>query len=107
MKKYTFAILGDNRTGTTSMWQYLGFHRQISPGRVKEILHRIPPEAEDLEPYINDNFGTIDDTKVLLDGSPNIISFRPGFIDLLKKVEMIDRVCCMYAVRPPIERMNS
>jgi len=105
MNKYTMLILGDNRSGTTSVWKYFGFHKQITPGIVKEQLQRLSPDEQDLSSYIQTNFHPTDETKVFLDATPNLIKMRPHFIDLLKSE--FKRVCCIYAVRPPLERLYS
>ena len=105
--KYTFLLLGDNRSGTTSIWSFMRYHKQIAVGIVKERLHRLPIDTPNLSFYIKDNFSTTSKTKILLDGSPNIISFRPTFIDMIKDIPEINRLCCLYTVRPPIERLYS
>jgi len=107
MRKYTFVILGDNRSGTTSIWSSFRYHTEICSGKLKEKLHRLPEDINNLLFYVKDNFATTSNTKVLLDGSPNLISFRPRFIDLLKELPEVERLCCIYTVRKPIERLYS
>jgi hypothetical protein len=106
MKRYTFTILGDNRSATTSMWSCFRYHPQISSCILKEMLHRIPME-DDLKDYISLNFSVTSKTKVLLDGSPNLIGFRPKFIDKIRDLPDVKRLCCLYILRSPIERLKS
>jgi hypothetical protein len=107
MKQYEYVILGDNRSGTTSIWTSFDWHPQICSGTKKEKLHRLPDDTSDLSSYVDENFVTTSKTKILLEGSPNLISFKSYLIDLLKKVPKIKRLRSIYTVRTPIERLYS
>ena len=107
MSDYTFLILGDNRSGTTSIWTSFDYHPQICSGTMKEELHRLPLDTTDLSSYVNVNFYPSSKTKILLEGSPNLISFRPRYIDFLKELPQVKRLCCIYTIRKPIERLYS
>jgi hypothetical protein len=104
--KYTFLILGDSRSGTTSIWTYFNHHTQITSSKIKEMLHRIP-EDETLKTYVRDGFATTRKTKVLLEGSPNLIGFKPKHIDQIKIIPEVKSVRCLYTIRKPIEKFIS
>lgn len=106
MKKYTFTILGDNRSATTSIWSCFRYHPQINSCLLKELLHRLP-DTDDLSNYIDLNFYPTSKTKILLDGAPNLIEFKPFFIDRIRELPDVDRLCCLYTLRSPFERLKS
>jgi hypothetical protein len=103
--KYTIAITGLPRTGTTSLWRSYGEHPQISRSRRKEPLQIFT--ENNIDRYIKNNYLLNKNTKVLLDGSTNIITYKTNLIKRVSQLENIERVCCIYTVRDPIERTLS
>jgi len=103
--KYTFVITGLPRTGTTSLWRTYGEHPQITRSRRKEPLQTWNENI--LDKYIYYNYIIKDNTKVLLDGSTNIITFKKELVKKVKQLPDIERFCCIYTVRDPIERTLS
>jgi hypothetical protein len=103
--KYTIAITGLPRTGTTSLWRTYGEHPEITRSRRKEPLQTWNENI--LDKYIYYNYIIKENTKVLLDGSTNIITFKTELIKKVKQIPDIERFCCIYTVRDPIERTLS
>jgi len=103
--KYTIAITGLPRTGTTSLWRTYGEHPEITRSRRKEPLQTWNENS--LDKYVYYNYIIKKNTKVLLDGSTNIITFKTELIKEVKQLSNIERFCCIYTVRDPIERTLS
>lgn len=103
--KYTIAITGLPRTATTSLWRTYGEHPEITRTRRKEPLQTW--NRNSLNKYIQYNYIIKKDTKVLLDGSTNIITFKTDLIKQVKNLDDIERFCCVYTIRDPIERTIS
>lgn len=105
MKKYTLALVGTNKTGTTTIWDALKNHPQISTSVKKELLmpNRDHPIHENVsEEYVDKYFNIMPKTKILLDGTPRI-STRPRYVEVLKKIKKINKIVCLFTLRDPLE----
>jgi hypothetical protein len=105
MKKYTLAITGLPRTGTTTIWRNYGEHPEISRSRRKEPLQTW--DENKLDNYTKHNFVIKNETKVLLDGSTNIVAYKRHLFEKLSNLNMFNRICCIYTLRDPLKRSLS
>lgn len=103
--KYTLSITGLPRTGTTTLWRLYGQHPQISRSKRKEPLQIW--NEHNLDNYIDSNYFINKNTKILLDGSTNVITYKTNLIEKVKQLNSIERLCCIYTLRDPIRRTLS
>lgn len=106
---YTLLILGHPRTGTTSLWNAFINHPEICGGIIKEKLPSNSIEYVEPEDYIDYFYGDDinDKTKVLIDGSSIAISLASRIEYLNKLKQNLSRICCIYTLRNPIDRLRS
>jgi hypothetical protein len=97
--KYTYAIPGRSRTGTTSLWAMLKKHPQVAVSKEKDYIFTHGVE----DTYIKDAFNIKKDTKVLFEGTADWLYF----VQVAVNLEQIKRACCIYILRDPKERMIS
>jgi hypothetical protein len=101
----TLAILGTNKTGTTSLWSALRSHPQISCSKHKEIVTKyeepVHPTLKECE-YFKNYFKKTPKTKIFLDGTPHLIT-NSRVIRHLKSFSSISRIVSLYTLRPPSE----
>jgi len=109
MKKYDLIILGIPKTGTTSIFSMLSKHPEICPSKVKEPMSPMVPEIT-THSYFKDYFLNINEnTKVLLDGTPNLFNVRikqEKLTEILKQ-KWVNKLKIIYTLRNPMHRMIS
>jgi len=127
--KYTLAIAGKSRTGSTTLWNALKQHPEICTSKYKENLFALLGEFSegrrydsfDKFPYFKyyqpekfmDMFQTNENTKILFDGSKLALvlqdkKYRELYLDMLdKNKQYISSVKCIYALRDPWECVTS
>ncbi len=96
--KYTYAFPGYGRTGSTSLWWMLKNHPEVAVSVEKEYLYDHP----DLDNYLENGFIIKGKTKVLFDGSVDFECF-----DGIRKVKELGRVCCIFVLREPRDKIVS
>jgi len=99
-------LLGHTRSGTTSIWTFFKKHPEVSVSVSKEFILE---NLYDLSNFVEDAFCIHNQTKVLLDGSPDL--FYSDRIDLvldsIKKYPIINEVVLIYSIREAIEHLIS
>lgn len=107
MKKYTVLISGLAATASTSFWYSFGFHPQIVRSRNKEIYMYFLRLKNKNSKYIPFTYNSLyEETKILLDGSV-YAAHDENFINFIKETETVNRICCIFRIRPSEERLFS
>lgn len=94
-------FLGAQRTATWSLWDVLGSHPNIAPSKMKEPFNTNRRYFFSTERYMNE-FLWKEDTKVLVDGTPNVFYWN---FDIVKKIN--HRIKIIYPIRNPKDRIYS
>ncbi len=110
-KKYLIGI-GTNKAGTTSLFNYLGDHPQITPSVTKQLNYffdettgAIESEGKWNRPYL-DAFKNIGNAEYLLDISPDYMYDQKVAENILKELGK-DQVYILCILRDPMDRFNS
>jgi hypothetical protein len=109
MKKYDLIILGLPKTGTTSLFYMLSKHPEICPSKIKEPMSVVEPAVVP-HLYFKEFFiGINEDTKVLLDGTPNLfnVEIKQEKLKEILKQKWVNKLKIIYTLRNPIHRMIS
>jgi len=104
LKNNTLLLLGDDRTGTTSIWEWGKQHPQIHSSKIKEPLSIWYPNWTpiDLKKYLTfwDHI-KVKDGDVLLDATPNWWNkLKYGVGEIITNID-VKRICCLYTLRKP------
>lgn len=104
--KYDYLFLGVQRTGTSSIWDNLSLHTQIKSARIKEASHQYLPNYSIQHDHIANTFPPKKNTKVILEGTPNLV-LNNNYINGLKVTPIIGKIKCLFTLRNPLSRMYS
>lgn len=91
--------MGPSRSGTTTLWNCLGTHPEISSSLIKEPFIQYPKYKDFSEIYFEKFYFAVNTTKYLLDGCPLEPGYITGVLDKLKKVSVIRNIKFIYLLR--------
>ena len=103
----TFLVIGAPKSGTTSLFEYLRSHPDIYMPPRKEVNFFIKPDCLDNVDWYRNEFSDAGSASVIGEASPRYTMY-PQFEEVPARIaKVIPDVRLIYAVRHPIERMQS